>query len=98
MKKIYLIYQDCPLCGARKEWGEEQLKIADTNGFQIVKMSFVSPLADEYIKTAVYKKHIGKLPFFTDGEKYSRDLADFVEKEDKPTKNTRKKAKNVKNK
>ena len=98
MKRIYLIYQDCPLCGARKEWGEEQLKIANTNGFEIVKMSFVSPLADEYIKTAVYKKHIGKLPFFTDGEKYSRDLADFVEKEDKPTKNTRKKAKNVKNK
>jgi hypothetical protein len=38
------------------------------------------------------------LPFFTDGEKYSRDLADFVEKEEKPIKNTRKKAKNVKNK
>lgn len=98
MKRIYLIYQDCPLCGARKEWGEAQTKIANTHGFEIVKMSFVSPKADEFIKTAVYEKHIGKLPFFTDGEKYSRDLADFVEKEEKPIKNTRKKAKNVKNK
>lgn len=88
MTKILLIYQDCPLCGARKEWGDKQLQIADTHGLEIVKTPFYKTGSKDLIMKAL-ENGIKKMPFFTDGEKFSYDLSDFVEKPKK--KRTRRK-------
>lgn len=79
-KTVYLVYQDCAVCGARKEWGEAQLKLADKLKFNIVKKPFYHKDSKELIRKAVFEKGIGSMPFFTDGEKFSYDLSDFVDK------------------
>lgn len=85
MKKLSLVYQDCPMCGARKGWGEEQTQIADTHGFEIVKVSFVTEKGREYCAEAL-QKGIKTFPFFTDGEKYGKSVEDFIEIEPKEKK------------
>lgn len=76
-KKIMLVYQDCPLCGAREGWGEEQTKIADDFGFEIVN----TPHSQTGVKDLIWNacKAGMTLPFFTDGKKFSKNLRDFKE-------------------
>ena len=80
-----LVYQDCPMCGSRKNWGEKQTKIADDHGFEIVNTPFYKTGVDGLIKRAT-EFGIGRLPFFTDGQKFSYSLEDFVEKPMKKSK------------
>lgn len=76
-KQIKLVYQDCPMCGARKSWGEEQTKFANDYGFEIVKTPFFKWGAADLIFEATRQGM--SLPFFTDGVKFSKDLKDFAE-------------------
>lgn len=87
-KQVMLVYQDCPMCGARKGWGEEQTKIANTHGIEIIKFPFFKSGAKEWIWDAA--KSGVTLPFFTDGKKFSKKLEDFIEKP-KRTRRIRKK-------
>lgn len=79
-KIISLVYQDCPDCGSRKEWADDQHAIAAKNGFRIEKLSFVMPESKDLMLAAKNKFGIKSMPFFTDGKKFSKTLEDFVEK------------------
>lgn len=78
--KIYLVYQDCPLCGARKDWGEKQVRSAVKNGFDFVKVSFATPLGRTLIQRAVFEHKIKALPFFTDGERFAVSVDELLVK------------------
>lgn len=94
-KQIMLIYQDCPMCGAREGWGKAQTKIADTYGFEIVKTPFYKTGVKGLIMSAL-EHGIGRMPFFTDGEKFSYNLEDFIEKpKTKQKRNARKKREEI---
>lgn len=89
-KVIKLVFQDCVFCGSKKEWGDEQLKIAAKKHYQIEKVSFVAPEATNLMKKAV-KSGIRSMPFFTDGEIFSKDLRDFAPKRNMAKKSSKKK-------
>ena len=95
-KQIMLVYQDCPMCGARKNWGDAQTKIATDHGFDIIKTPYYATGVKGLIMRAC-EAGIGHLPFFTDGKKFSYNLEDFVEKPERKTtrrkRNTRTKRK-----
>lgn len=76
-KQIMLVYQDCPMCGAREAWGEEQTKVAKAHGIEIVK----TPFYQTGVKGLIWKacKAGMTLPFFTDGKHFSKDIIDFKE-------------------
>lgn len=67
LKKIICVYQDCFLCGSKKNWGNKQLADANANHWYIAKVSFASPEGHGYIAEAI-KQGVGTLPFFTDNE------------------------------
>lgn len=93
MKKVKLVYQDKPLCGARKEWGLKQKDLAGRNGIEIVPI----PLgAEKGLAMKAIEAGIKKLPFFTDGDKYAYGIDAFIETpeievEEKPKRKTRRK-------
>lgn len=91
---IKLVYQDCPLCGARKEWGEKMLAKANTAGITVEKISFATPEGSHLCKEAVLAG-IGRLPFFTNGLIFRDSIDDFIEaaepEEPKPKKRTKRK-------
>lgn len=95
-KKLVVVYQDCPTCGNRKEWGEKTIAVAKQSGLDIRYVSFATMEGQKLCKEAVYAG-IGKLPFITNGVKFSDNIADFIEakKADKPKKRTRKTKKEV---
>lgn len=84
-KRVMLIYQDCPTCGNRKEWGELQLKIAEDADIEVEKVPFVSPKAKGLAMKAV-KAGIPSYPFFTDGNKFSKNVEVFAKKAQKRSK------------
>lgn len=101
MKTVYVVYQDCALCGRK---GEIVKNFASENGIVLVKLGFTTEQAKEFIHEAVFTHGIGSMPFFTDGSKYSYHLADFTQKEPEITpkkttkaKRTRKTKKGIKN-
>lgn len=89
MAKIKLVYQDCALCGARKEWGEKQLAKANTAGLEVELVSFASPEGSHLCKEAVLAG-IGRLPFFTDGLTFRPTIDDFAAAAEKPKKTAKK--------
>lgn len=86
------VYQDCPTCGNRKNWGEKTIRIAKESGLEIKFISFASPEGANLCKQAIYAG-IGKLPFITDGTKFSEDINDFVKKQEAPKKRRTRKVK-----
>lgn len=89
--EIKCVFQDCPLCGNR---GKLLKKIIETKGLVVKKVSFASEEGRELIHEAVMEHGIGKLPFFTDGRKFSTNIEDFIyEIPDEPIKTTAKKTK-----
>ena len=89
MSKLVLIFADCFACGMRKEWAEHQLAEAQANDFEIEKLPFYADGAADYIRLAIQQGV--NMPFFSDGEKVSRNIEDFIEKvEQKPNKKTAK--------
>lgn len=77
-KEVLLIFQDCPFCGEREEWGRKSMKIAQENGIILKETSFKLPGAKGLIQNAI-SRGVDHMPFFTDGEKFSYNLQDFVE-------------------
>lgn len=76
MKTVYVVYQDCALCGSK---GQKIKEFAHSKNIELVKLGFTTEVAKKYIHEAVFKHGIGSMPFFTDGEKYSYHLAAFTE-------------------
>lgn len=92
---IKLVYQDCPMCGARKEWGEKQIAKANTAGLEVEKISFASPEGSHLCKEALFAG-ITRLPFFTNGLIFSESIDRFMEDAEpakKPKKITKRRAK-----
>lgn len=90
---IKLVYQDCPMCGSRKNWGEKQLEKANTAGLEVEKISFASPEGSHLCKEALYAG-VTRLPFFTNGLIFRETIDDFIqedEKAEKPKKTTKRK-------
>lgn len=91
---LKLIFADCFACGMRKEWAEHQMAEAEANKLEIEKVPFYAQGAAEYINLAIEAGV--NMPFFTDGEKVSKSVADFVEAPKK--KSSRKRVKKVETK
>ena len=89
---LKLIFADCFACGMRKTWAEHQMAEAQANELNIEKIPFYADGAAEYIRLAI--KQGVNMPFFTDGEKVSKNVADFI-KVEKPKKTSRKRVKKV---
>lgn len=90
---IKLVYQDCPLCGSRKNWGEKQLAKANTAGLEVEKISFASPEGSHLCKEALFAG-VTRLPFFTNGLIFRETIDDFIQKDEKaekPKKTTKRK-------
>ena len=83
MNSIICVYQDCPMCGDR---GKKLQSFAATHRLQIRKVSFACAEGQELIARAVYDHKIGKMPFYTDGVKFSNNIEDFVAPAVKPPK------------
>ena len=86
---LKIVYQDCALCGSRKEWGEKTIKAALAAGLEIQKISFASPEGSHLCKEAILAG-IGSLPFITNGLKFSKNIEDFIPKPEEPKKTTKK--------
>lgn len=76
-KPIMLVYQDCPMCGALKEWGDKQLEMAKESDLEIIP----TPFYQTGVKGLIWKacKAGMTLPFFTDGKRFSKYVRDFKE-------------------
>lgn len=87
-KVITCVYQDCIMCGDRGK--KIQKIIAESEiDLAIKKVSFAAPEGKELIHKALFEHKIGTMPFFTDGEKFSVKLEDFVENYEKKTEKSR---------
>lgn len=82
---LTIVYQDCPTCGNRKDWGERTIAKAVKSGQEIRKLSFASPEGAHLCKEAIYAG-MTHMPFITDGIKFSQDIDDFIEKPKKSRK------------
>ena len=96
-KEIICVYQDCILCGDR---GKKHKKLILDHQLNVRKVSFASEEGKNLIHEAVLNHGIGSMPFFTDGNKYTYHLEDFVQKTDekveikeKPIKKSKKRGK-----
>lgn len=80
--KVFLVYQDCALCGARKNWGEAQLAIAKGENIEIEFVPFTKVSEEINAKELILKaaKKGMTLPFFTDGKKFSKTVELFKKK------------------
>lgn len=92
-KEIICVYQDCVMCGDR---GKKLQKIVLDNKLNVRKVSFASDEGKNLIHEAVFKHKIGSMPFFTDGEKYSVKIEDFLKEPDVIVKKPAKKVKKSK--
>lgn len=79
-KQITIVYQDCPTCGARKEWGESTIKAALNAKAFVRKVSFVTREGEQLIAKAV-EKGITHMPFVTDGTTFAYDIKSVLEAE-----------------
>lgn len=87
-KEIICVYQDCVLCGDR---GKKLKQVIIDKKLNVRKVSFASPEGRHLIAEAVFNGHPVEFPFFTDGTKFSIDLADLLKRTPKNSKKTRKK-------
>lgn len=98
-KNIICVYQDCPMCGAR---GQRLKKFIASEGLNVQKISFASNQGKDLCHKAVFEHGIKSMPFFTDGDRFSNSIKDFVQKCEKPKKivkkSTKKPRKSVKKK
>ena len=81
MRTVYLVFQDCPLCGDKGK--ARKIEIADVAkyGIKVEKLSFASKQGSFFCSELVLghkAKGVG-LPFYTDGETYTNNLMDFIE-------------------
>lgn len=88
---LKLIFADCFACGMRKEWAEHQLAEAQANEIGIEKVPFYAEGAAEYIRMAIVQGV--NMPFFTDGVIVSKNVADFIVKEEPKKKTSKRRVK-----
>lgn len=93
IKEIIAVHQDCVLCG---EKGRKKVTECAKKGFIIRKVGFTTEEGKDLIHRAVIDHKIVSMPFFTDGEKFSLSLEDFIEKPEKKVKKPKKVAKESK--
>lgn len=98
-KEVLLVFQDCPYCAPREEWGKAQMEIARTHGIKVREVHFTVIGVKGLIQKAK-SSGVDALPFFTDGKRFSYNLKDFVsskkaEVEAKVVKAARRNAKKV---
>ncbi len=84
-KEVLLVFQDCPYCAPREAWGKEQTKVAQENGIKVLPTHFNTPGAKGLILKAE-SRGVDAMPFFTDGERFSYNLIDFVDGKPKDSK------------
>lgn len=77
-KEFAIVYQDCPTCGARKEWGEKTIKAIIDGGGTFRKVSFASVEGQAHCAKAI-AQGITTFPFVTDGENYAKDVKTLLE-------------------
>ena len=77
-KTLKLIYADCFACGMRKTWAENQLAEAEANQMDVEKVPFYADGAAEAIRKGIEQGV--NIPFFFDGSKCSKNVADFIAK------------------
>lgn len=92
MKEILIVYQDCFVCGANKNWGEQTIKHLTDKGIPFRKVSFASMEGQSHALKAI-EAGIESYPFVTDGEKYSKKIEDLTEIKKADVKITTKKTK-----
>lgn len=92
---LKLVFADCFACGMRKTWAENQLAEAQANQLEIEKVPFYVDGAADLINLAI--KSGVNIPFFTDGEKVSKNVSDFINVKpvEKKKKTSRKRTKKV---
>lgn len=76
-KLITVVYQDCPLCGDR---GREVKKIVAEKGIRLRKVTFASDEGRQLIYEAVFNHGIKKMPFYTDGVRFTTTIAEIIAK------------------
>lgn len=76
-KLITVVYQDCPLCGDR---GKEVKKIVAEKGIRLRKVTFASDEGRQLINEAVFNHGIKKMPFYTDGVRFTSTIAEIIAK------------------
>lgn len=91
--KLQLIFADCFACGMRKEWAEHQLAEAQANEFEVEKVPFYADGAAEAIRKGIEQGV--NIPFFYDGVKCSKNVADFVKVEAPKKKTAKRRVKKV---
>lgn len=74
---ITVVYQDCPLCGDR---GREVKKIVAEKGIRLRKVTFASDDGRKLINEAVFNHGIKKMPFYTDGVRFTTTIAEIIAK------------------
>lgn len=79
-KEIIIVYQDCPTCGARKEWGESTIKTALNAKASVRKVSFVTREGEQLIAKAI-ENGVTRLPFVTDGKSFAYDVKSVLQAE-----------------
>ena len=84
-KEIICVYQDCVMCGSK---GQKLKEYIAEHGLKVRKVSFASPEGKglSYKALTEHRGSVGKMPFYTDGERFAQNIQELVEKkaEDKP--------------
>lgn len=86
-KELICVYQDCPLCGDK---GKKLKKLIFEKNLNVRKISFASEEGRKLASEAVFNHKIIKMPFFTDGKRFSLNINDLLEKPKKKVKKTKK--------
>lgn len=92
MKEVLIVYQDCFVCGANKNWGERTIKHLTDKGIPFRKVSFASMEGQSHALKAI-EAGIKSYPFVTDGEKYTKNIEELTGIKKVDVKITTKKAK-----
>ena len=82
-KEIIIVYQDCPTCGARKEWGDKTIAFATKAGLPVRKVSFVTREGEALAMQAI-ENGITRYPFVTDGKTFAYDIETLIQAESEP--------------
>lgn len=97
-KEITLVFQDCLDCGDLALWHSANVAFAKKKNVEIVPMHYHAITADGLMRKARETAGIMSYPFFYDGERFAKNLADLfdapVEKSEKPQKRSKKEVKN----
>lgn len=92
-REIICVFQDCVMCGDR---GKKLKQFIDKKHLNVRKVSFASPEGEDLCHKAVFEHHIGKMPFFTDGVKFTTNIEDFTKRKPAPAKKSMPKSKSKK--